>query len=157
MTRKSELASVTPVSSVHGALPRTKSAKPILGAKFAPGAKSAPDLTDHDVTQVVSAVVLEFPTKFIAHIADTTDETVKDWRDGSRTPRLATAIRMARKVPKIKAAICELIEAGALNPEHHKLLAVLEDALVGIACTEGEAGESARKALLEYRAMKAGQ
>jgi hypothetical protein len=122
------------------------------GGVNAPHEKNLPE-TDREIATHMADVISLFSSKVIGTAAPATDDTVKEWRNGGengRCPRLPAAVRMARKVPLIQKAILELINA----PDAERLLKVLEEALTDIAVREDEAGEVARKALREYRALK---
>jgi len=106
-----------------------------------------------DAVAAWSQTVKSFPTKQLAHDGGVCEDTITAWRAGKCPPRFETAIRLARRVPKIQAAMAELI--GLHDKNEYRLIGVLLRALA--ECT-GSADEltatRARKALIEYAEMQ---
>lgn len=88
--------------------------------------------------------------KRAAEAAEVTDETVKSWIANENAPRFVETVRLARKVPKIRAALYELIDGREIDAQvHHKVLPLL-DVLHQVAQGGGEMAELAHKTLKEF-------
>lgn len=109
-----------------------------------------------EIDEYFCSAIPNFSDKTLGHWADATPDTIANWRALRSGPRFANAIRVARKVPKLKAAIIELLDMGdAAGPSPFRLIAILFDALLEIAKCEDEiAAARARKALMEFAREK---
>lgn len=94
-----------------------------------------------------------FSDKALASWADTTPETVANWRARRSSPRFANAIKVAQRVPQLKAAIIELLGDPRIQngPAPERLITPLFNALLEIARSSDEiAARRAQDALREF-------
>lgn len=93
--------------------------------------------------------VRSVPIKEISEPGYLSDETVKSWRTKANTPSFAKAMRAARRVQVIQAAVLEIV--GGNDPRKNKVLGVLYFRLAEIAAgTDQLSAFKARTALREF-------
>lgn len=117
-----------------------KDSFPKKGTNFVP-------LNDRIVAERISAVVIEFPAKVLATVTDATVESAKNWRAGDNAPSLANAIKLARRIPKVKWLIHEMIEEGEEQVGSSRFVTELVTTLLRIAEGDSESASLAKTAL----------
>ncbi len=96
-----------------------------------------------------ATVCRSIPVKHISTRGELCADTVMAWRNERRAPRLSKAIRAARRVPLLQAALLELL--GFEHPAKDRLVASLLSHLAAIAGGKDEVSAArARRALIEF-------
>lgn len=109
------------------------------------------------ITRVLAAAIASESIVDIQNAGNAGEATVKAWRAARNAPQTAKTIRLAQRVPRIKEAIYNLIEAGDLNSRRERLFKMMFSSLVEIAASGDEiASRHARKVLDEFSAITAG-
>jgi hypothetical protein len=104
---------------------------------------------EHAIEANWAKAVRSLPIKEVACEGEVCSDTVQAWRQETRAPSLAKAVRVARRVHRLRAAILESL--GVEMPEKNRVIAPLLSHLAAIAAGADElSAKRARRALTEF-------